>query len=150
MRFNDWSAVKLVEQYDPEDLEVISQPYAYVGDYMVDVTLSASITEEMSKYEAQTKDKSHLGNGIGPSSSKDKSDETRWLEKLRDGLQPGEEVGWYVVVCGDEERKAPTPDVSEGEDEDDYGSEESEETCRSPRSGGFRNFFRGRRSNDKD
>ena len=44
--FNDWSVVKFVEQYDPNDLTSISQPYAYVGDYLVEVKLGASVNEE--------------------------------------------------------------------------------------------------------
>ncbi|TVY71359.1 hypothetical protein LSUE1_G009455, partial [Lachnellula suecica] len=53
--FNDWSAVKLLEQYDPNDLEAVSQPYAYVGDYMVEVSLGLSLSDEMAAYEARLK-----------------------------------------------------------------------------------------------
>ena len=31
------------------------------------------------------------------------------LMELRDKLAPEEKVAWYIVVCGDEERWAPTP-----------------------------------------
>lgn len=36
--FNDWSVVKLLEQYDLDE-EVASQPYAYVGDYIREIRL---------------------------------------------------------------------------------------------------------------
>ena len=52
--FNDWSVVKLIEQYDPNDMTAVSQPYAYVADYMVEVSLGVAITEEMAKYARQT------------------------------------------------------------------------------------------------
>lgn len=53
-----------------------------------------------------------------------------WLEKLRDQLQRGESIRWYVVVCGDEERYNPTGFEEEGElleeEEEEYEEEECE------------------------
>lgn len=127
--FNDWSAVKLLEQYDPDDLTVVSQPYAYVADHMIEVKLAASMTEEIKKYEAKLKadDPSAYTNGgstpgtpgtmnseskgelpnnpsMSPRQQKRRSRRLGWLEKLRDGLEKDSEVGWFIVVCGDEER----------------------------------------------
>ncbi|KAK0102011.1 hypothetical protein ONS95_001183 [Cadophora gregata] len=165
--FNDWSAVKLVEQFDPDDLASVSQPHAYVADYMIEVPLGVSITEEMAKYEAKIKEEeaslslpstpgttgdgtnTNTGNEKGglstpPLSAREirrRSRRLGWFEKLRDGLQKGEDIGWFVVVCGDEERKAPSVDMTEGE------SSGSEELEKRPRSAGLiRGFFGKRRS----
>ena len=121
--FNEWSAVKLVEQYDPEDQETVSQPYAYVADYVTNITLCASITEEMANYEAKMKQEEAAISGTvspvegtssdgakSPTGSLEQERRTKrfnWIEKLKNGLQPDAEVGWYVVVCGDEERAVP-------------------------------------------
>lgn len=169
--FNDWSVVKLIEQYDPNDLGSVSQPYAYVADYIVDVTLSASITEETAKYEAKAhEDECHslssgnvnLGTGTpGTADARNSGDlnsrearsskKARWFEKLRDGLQKDEVIGWYVVVCGDEERRAPSIDTMIDGRVDASSvseSEESAELARTPKSsGGLRGFFKGKKSN---
>lgn len=114
--FNDWSAVKLLEQYDPDDMDAVSQPHAYVGDYMMEVSLGVSLTEEMAKYEARVKGEEDLlgsasagtlGDGMSAREFRRKSRRLGWLEKLRDGLQKGADIGWFVVVVGDEERAPP-------------------------------------------
>lgn len=101
------AAVSLLEEYDPSDLETVSRPYAYVADYAVKVDASASLSAEMAKYDERVRD------ACG-----------EWFPKLRDQLQGSEEIGWYVVVCGDEERETGLPpfepepeveDVDEGE-----------------------------------
>ena len=165
--FNDWSVVKLLEQYDPSDMKAVSQPYAYVADYMVEVSLGAAITEEMAKYEARIKgEESPMspvtpgtpgmpGAGVSgdlaspnrsPSMSmrdmRRKSRRLGWLEKLRDGLQKGEDIGWHVVVCGDEERASPSMESIRGRTED-Y------DQLRTPRSAGFKGFFRKRNAQDE-
>ena len=48
--FNKWSAVKVLEQYSEKSL-VVSQPYAYIGDYILPITLSADIPAEMAAYD---------------------------------------------------------------------------------------------------
>ncbi|CZS97304.1 uncharacterized protein RAG0_06450 [Rhynchosporium agropyri] len=179
--FNDWSAVKLLEQHDPEDLAVVSQPYAYVADYMIEVPLGVSISEEMTKYETRKQEEeaslsmpgtpvtpgtpgtsSDPSNGSsGASSSTEKgglhtpplsarefrrrSKRLGWFEKLRDELQKGEDIGWFVVHCGDEERSPPSV-FEEDEDESDE-SEEGNKPLRSAglMSAGLMNFF-GRRN----
>jgi hypothetical protein len=172
--FNNWSAVKLLEQYDPEDLSAGSQPYAYVADYMVPVDLSVDVTKEIERYDMRMREeRGELDRGespvwgrnesvrlstVGPLSPispgeedgvlgqkmslremRRKSKRLGWFEKLRDSLQKGGDIGWYIVVCGDEER-------NEGleEDLDDYYEVEE----KMPRSAGIRGFFRrGHRSN---
>jgi hypothetical protein len=155
--FNDWSVVKFVEQYDPNDLSAISQPYAYVGDYIVEVKLGVSVNEEIGKYEArQRAEEAPLNSPISPGtpgtpnigasgdlsspglSARDirrKSRRLGWFEKLRDGLQKGAEIGWFVVVCGDEERAS--PDMERGRTSEDT----EEEDVKTPRSAGLRSFF---------
>ncbi|KAN0104947.1 hypothetical protein V8E51_010692 [Hyaloscypha variabilis] len=164
--FNDWSVVKFIEQYDPNDMSSTSQPYAYVGDYMVEVKLGASVNEEIAKYEARQRaeelplnspaspispgtpgtpiigssgDLNSPGPQAGVLSAREirrKSRRLGWFEKLRDGLQKGADIGWFVVVCGDEERAAPSMDV--GRTSEDT---EEEEDVRTPRSAGLRGFF---------
>ncbi|KAI6713262.1 hypothetical protein B2J93_7612 [Marssonina coronariae] len=165
--FNDWSVVKLLEQYDPEDMETVSQPYAYVADYMVEVLLGVSIKGEIERYEAKVKEEeSRLSvpetptsgtspraasneNGVPispPLSSREirrRSRRLGWFAKLRDALQDGEEIGWYVVVCGDQERTAPS--IVEERGGESVGSEE-DEPQKAPRSAGLRGFF-GRKKN---
>ncbi|EKD19660.1 uncharacterized protein L3040_001995 [Drepanopeziza brunnea f. sp. 'multigermtubi'] len=158
--FNDWSVVKLLEQYDPE-IETCSQPHAYVADYMVEVSLGVSVAEEMARYEAKIAEEESLlsapatplspektgfptvdENGelaSPPLSARDvrrKSRRLNWFEKLRDGLQKEAAIGWHVVVCGDEERTPPS--INEDEDKE---SVEEEGYQKPPRSAGLRGFF---------
>lgn len=48
--FNAWSAVKVLEQHSEKSL-VVSHPYAYIGDYVLPITLSADIAAEIAAYE---------------------------------------------------------------------------------------------------
>ncbi|KAI1431885.1 hypothetical protein GGR50DRAFT_36034 [Xylaria sp. CBS 124048] len=115
----EWPTIKLLEEFDPTDESVVSGPWAYVADYVVRVDTSVSIADEMHRYETRMKrDPDKAMNGpsdeygrkiFGASTKK-----TGWLEKLRDQLQRGESIRWYVVVCGDEERSTAA----------DYGGEE--------------------------
>ena len=160
LSFNDWSVIKLLEQYDPTDMHSVSQPYAYVADYMTEVKLGASLTEEIGNYEARQRAEEVMsipgtpgtpGLGItgdigSPSMSardiRRKSRRLGWFEKLRDGLQKGEEIGWFVVVCGDEERASPSMEASR-----ERSSEGSDDTPqRTPRSSGFKSLF-GKKKN---
>ncbi|RDW91929.1 hypothetical protein BP5796_01323 [Coleophoma crateriformis] len=168
--FNEWSVVKLVEQYDPNELRMGSQPHAYVADHMIEVKLGVSITEETAKYEAKMREEvdtqpsspvsspshSRSGSGFGLNGElsarevRKKSRRVNWFEKLRDQLQKGEEVGWFIVVCGDEERACPTTDILPEEDEDETWSGENKdnERLKTPRSAGFRGLW-GSRSRRK-
>jgi len=123
IRAQDWSAVKLLEEYDPADLASVSRPHAYVADYVVQVDLSVSVSDEMQRYEERVRKRnlaendppmffapdkktaksSRSGGGGGGSSSGGGG----WFEKLRDQLQRGEDIRWYVVVNGDEVRDWP-------------------------------------------
>ena len=165
--FNDWSSVKLLEQYDPRDMTAVSQPYAYVADYMVEISLGVALKEEIVRYDTKVKlEDGPLspatpetpvtpavgGNGTGHRRTssisiremRKKERRLGWFEKLRDGLQAGEDIGWHVVVCGDEERASPSMESSRSRlGVDDYGPP------RTPRSAGFRGFFRKRNVNEE-
>ncbi|KAH7160301.1 AorFlbE-like protein [Dactylonectria estremocensis] len=103
---NSWSAVKLLEEFDPEDTRLPCRPYAYVADYVVRVDLSANVVDEMAKYRMRQQDE--------------------WFHRLRDELQKGEDIRWYVVVCGDDVREVPvgSEDEANCNDDIDYDSEE--------------------------
>ena len=116
--FNDWSIVKLLEEYDPANLNQLNGPWAYVADHIVRVDTSASIAEEMINYEERMKsEKVKATTGPSDKTGRDRNPSGNkkpgWFEMLRDQLQRGEEIQWYVVVCGDEERSASTKDIGE-------------------------------------
>lgn len=67
--------------------------------------------------------------------------EEGWIGKLAGKLEPKERVGWFVVVCGDEERSF----GRSGEER-----EEVVEVVREKRERrGFRRFFGGREREDE-
>ncbi|KAF4423975.1 hypothetical protein CGCF415_v000460 [Colletotrichum fructicola] len=109
---NSWSAVKLLEEYDPTDLSYVSRPYAYVADHVVRIDLSNSIAEEIMRYEERLGETKAMASTPSDEFYKAKKGSTSgkkagWFEKLRDQLQRGEDIRWYVVVCGDEVRDFP-------------------------------------------
>ena len=55
----------------------------------------------------------------------------------------GADIGWYVVVCGDEERASPSIDLSNRRPSTSMGSDS---TQRRPRSAGIRGFFGKKKS----
>lgn len=145
LRFNQWSVVKLVEQYDPEDLTTLSQPWAYVSDYMIEVGSGASISEEVTKYEAKISEEEYLPHdaekmGISAREIRKKTQRAGWFEKLKEKLEPGQQMGWFVVVCGDEERWAPPVDSSDEMQRAESGIEDS--PVKTPKSARLRGFFR--------
>lgn len=81
--------LRFIEQYDPADLSAsaASQPFAYIADVVEEVRLGVDIDEVR-------------GRGLN-------NDQWTALMELRDKLAPEEKVGWFIVVCGDEERLAP-------------------------------------------
>ena len=93
--------LRFIEQYDPDDVSVKDQPYAYVCDIVQEIKLGIEVDEVR-------------GAGLG---------EEQWaaIAELRDKVAPGEKLGWFVVVNGDVERWAPpldddddtTPDASQ-------------------------------------
>ncbi|KAI0396406.1 hypothetical protein F5Y17DRAFT_119816 [Xylariaceae sp. FL0594] len=131
------SPIKLLEEFDPTDESRANGPWAYVADHVVRVTTSVSVADEMFRYEARMKQDPHRAMQRGPSDeygrkvagagSKRKAG---WLEKLRDQLQRGESIRWYVVVCGDEERYNPTAyrdtgeQIPEEDEEEEYVEDE--------------------------
>jgi hypothetical protein len=162
LRFNDWSVVKLLEQYDPDDESNPSQPYAYVADYMVPVTLSLDIGAEMAAYEENQRAEAQpllspgianspvassngtsgtASTGLSEREMKKKSRRLGWFEKLRDQLAKTESSGWYVVVCGDEERTVPDLSGLQIEVRQKGKAEEGNLHPKTPRSGGMRGFF---------
>ncbi|KAF3045186.1 hypothetical protein E8E12_010481 [Didymella heteroderae] len=98
--------LQFIEQYDPEDLTVKDQPYAYVCDQVHDIKLGIDIDEVR-------------GAGV--------SDE-QWaaIAELRDKVTPDAKLGWFVVVNGDVERWAPP--VEDEDELQDYDDEEEAET----------------------
>jgi hypothetical protein len=163
LRFNDWSVVKLLEQYDPSEESNPSQPYAYVADHIVPVTLSLDIGAEMAAYEEKQRAEAQpllsptvsspqpapssngtsgaVTTGLSEREMKRKSRRLGWFEKLRDQLAKTESIGWYVVVCGDEERMV--PDLSGLKIEVGEKGKAGDDDLRpkTPRSAGMRGFF---------
>lgn len=135
--FNNWSVVKFLEEFDPTDLTVVSGEWAYVADYVVRIDTSVSVADEISRYEARMKtDPNKAMNG--PSDEVSRRVNTLgnknagWFEQLRDKLQRTENIRWYVVVCGDEERI--TPELGDEEyDGQDGGSRAAGQGRRSSR-----------------
>ncbi|KAI0908220.1 hypothetical protein F4823DRAFT_512905 [Ustulina deusta] len=139
--FENSLPIRFLEEFDPKDESMASGPWAYVADHVVPVNTSVSIADEMFRYEARMKrdpnramhgPSDEYGRKVFGSSSK----KAGWLEKLRDQLQRGESIRWYVVVCGDEERENPTGyneeeellegELLEEEEEEEYEEEECE------------------------
>ena len=83
------SRLRFIEQYDPNDStdDTASQPFAYVADLVEEVKLGVEIDEVR-------------GRGLN-------NEQWSAIMELRDNLAPEEKVGWYIVVCGDEERPVP-------------------------------------------
>ncbi|KAF5968298.1 hypothetical protein FBULB1_10784 [Fusarium bulbicola] len=86
---HSWSPVKLLEEFDVDETVTACRPYAYVADYVVRVDLSVDVAGQMAKYYDKM------------------AGEDGWIIKLRNELQKGESVRWYVVVCGDDVREVP-------------------------------------------
>ncbi|KAI0132682.1 hypothetical protein BJ170DRAFT_257905 [Xylariales sp. AK1849] len=124
--FNAWSSLKLLEEFDPSNESMVSGPWAYIADYAVRIDTSISPIGEMLYYEERMKaDKVKAMSGPSEETNRKTqtsgSEKAGWFEKLRDNLQRGEDIRWYVVMCGDEERTVP-----EG---DDYDEEEDDESA---------------------
>lgn len=95
----DLPNLRFIEQHDPKDTKILSQPHAFVCDVVHEVELSADIGAITNK-------------GIP---------ENQWaaMADLRDKLHEGAELGWSVVVCGDEERAVDDDEDESDDDEDD-------------------------------
>ncbi|PSS02288.1 hypothetical protein BD289DRAFT_336194, partial [Coniella lustricola] len=109
----DWSPVKLLEEYDPSNLDEVSRPHAYVADYITRIDSSCDIFDEIQRYETRVKQDSNPA-VTGPSAqdrlsnpeknTTDHKARSGWLEKLRNQLQVDADVQWYIVVNGGEDR----------------------------------------------
>ncbi|KAF2819618.1 hypothetical protein CC86DRAFT_398617 [Ophiobolus disseminans] len=97
--------LRFIEQYDPDDLTVKDQPYAYVCDQVHEIKLGVDFDDLR-------------GGGV-------KEDQWAAIAELRDKVAPGEKLGWFVVVNGDVERWAPPLD------EDDEGNDTETEASQS-------------------
>ncbi|TPX15097.1 uncharacterized protein E0L32_004927, partial [Thyridium curvatum] len=124
VKSQDWSAAKLLEEYDPLDLTEVSRPYAYVADHVVRIDTSVSIADEIARYEEALRASAHpaiAAAGAAADSAKSSAATGKrregWFEKLRDQLQRDEDIRWYVVVNGDEERQWGAPPPPAGGDE---------------------------------
>lgn len=93
--------LRFIEQYDPDDLTVKDQPYAYVCDIVHEVKLGVDVDDIR-------------GAGLA-------DDQWASLAELRDKVAADQKLGWFVIVNGDVERWAPpleeedddtTPDAS--------------------------------------
>ncbi|KAF4549015.1 Hypothetical protein D9617_24g017290 [Elsinoe fawcettii] len=91
--------LRFVEQYDPDDIgpNAGSQPYAYIADVCHEIKLGIDVDEMR-------------GKGVS-------NEQWAALLELRDKLAHEEKVGWFIVVCGDEERLAPEEEDEEEEEE---------------------------------
>ncbi|CEI40540.1 unnamed protein product [Fusarium venenatum] len=86
---HSWSPVKLLEEFDVDEMTMACRPYAYVADYVARIDLSVDVAGEMARYYERM------------------AGDDGWIIKLRDQLQKGEPVKWYIIVCGDEVREVP-------------------------------------------
>ncbi|KAI5463138.1 hypothetical protein BGZ63DRAFT_422533 [Mariannaea sp. PMI_226] len=121
---SSWSPVKLLEEFDPEDMSLPSRPYAYVADYAERIDLSVDVAGAMARYQMQQKQQG--------------DPESEWFSRLRDGLQKGEDIRWYVVVCGDDVRELVGDSESELSDEGEEGEDEEVEVEQIDGEGGIK------------
>ncbi|KFY20074.1 hypothetical protein V493_07751, partial [Pseudogymnoascus sp. VKM F-4281 (FW-2241)] len=128
--FNAWSPVKLLEQHDPL-APAISEPYAYVGDALVPISLSADIGAEIAAYESR---QGFRREGASVGELRRLEREEGWIGKLAGKLEPKERLGWFIVVCGDEERS-----FGSGRGKEEMEEEVVEVVKKERR--GFRRFF---------
>lgn len=82
--------LRFIEQYDPDDLTVKDQPYAYVCDIVHEIKLGVDVEDIRGASLADNRCAS--------------------LAELRDKVAADQKLGWFVVVNGDVERWAPPLD----------------------------------------
>ncbi|KAI9793962.1 MAG: hypothetical protein M1833_000480 [Piccolia ochrophora] len=80
--YPDVSRLQLLEQYDAADEAAAAQPWAFVADRVVEVRSSVDVGRVVSGWTGR----------LPP------------LEALRDRLEVGEEVKWWIVRCDDLDR----------------------------------------------
>lgn len=87
--------LRFIEQYDPDDLTVKDQPYAYVCDIVHEVKLGVDVDDIR-------------GAGLA-------DDQWAALAELRDKIAADQKLGWFIVVNGDVERWAPPLEDDDGD-----------------------------------
>ncbi|RYP80409.1 hypothetical protein DL770_006214 [Monosporascus sp. CRB-9-2] len=95
---SNWSAVTLLEEFDPANLSIVSGPWAYVADHVVRIDTSTSVVEEMARYESLERSRdprttSGLRGETGRKMNTMASEDAGWLEMLRDKLQRSQNPG---------------------------------------------------------
>lgn len=76
--------LRFMEQYDPKNITIKNQDFAYVADVVHEIHLGADVDE--------------LRDGHTP------YEQWEALRQLRTKIAPDEKIAWYVVYCGDLER----------------------------------------------
>ncbi|KZM26166.1 hypothetical protein ST47_g2713 [Ascochyta rabiei] len=100
--------LRFIEQYDPDDLTVKDQPYAYVCDQVHDIKLGIDV-DELQQAPALS------------------DEQLAAVAELRDKVTPDAKLGWFVVVNGDVERWAPPLDDDDDDDDGDDGLQHEED-----------------------
>ena len=111
-------SLRFIEQYDPADETIKSQPFAYVADIVEEVKTGVEIAEI-------------TGRGVAV-------EQWEAMMDLRDHLQKDAKVAWYMVVCGDEERWVPPQSPLSEVDEDLETSTTSPKSPTASKSSGSR------------
>ncbi|KAJ9317838.1 hypothetical protein DTO271D3_1936 [Paecilomyces variotii] len=111
-----------IEQYDPDDLEGVSQPYAYVADKVITLPDKTMPENGLSR---NVEEILKLGSELSEESSKA-------LEELRAKYAENEKIGWWVVYNGDPDRAFDEDEETE-EEEEEEGEEEAASIDSRPR-----------------
>lgn len=104
---HQWSAIKILEEYDDKETREHCRPYAFIADYVVRVELDVDVNEEMGNMGRMMLEGDHS-----------------WFEKLNQQLQPDESIKWYIVVVTDEVRDFGPQEVANSPPELESGEEE--------------------------
>jgi hypothetical protein len=146
-----------LEQYDPEDEtseDVVSQPFAFVGDRVVTIAsrqnATASAGQQRSGSETSKSPERRRSRGPGETISSTAAVDSSalslnveevvaegpgftsqaWeaLAELRDKLAEKEKIGWWIVYNGDPERAFDVNEEDKEDEEDEKTKEELDET----------------------
>lgn len=148
--------LEFLEQYDPEDEygpNVVSQPYAFVGDKVVTIAEKPTGAKGNSQPNGHVQDGASTNKDMNTSKSSPSQVKAKkfqvdpsalsvnveevmssgagvtpqaWeaLAELRDKLAEGEKIGWWVVYNGDPERSY--DDSSESGGDEEYNEQEDD------------------------
>lgn len=98
-----------IEQYDPDDLEGVSQPYAYVADKVITLPDKTMPESGLSRNVEE----------ILKLSSERSEESSQALEELRAKYAENEKIGWWVVYNGDPDRHFDEDEETEEEEEEE-------------------------------